>query len=102
MHLGGMIALNIIQKVEVSPIPERLGRLPELAYNMWWSWHPEAQRLFSDIDPALWEFVYHNPVRFLNEIRQASLETAAADPRYTAHYDAVMAAFDAYMAPAST
>jgi starch phosphorylase len=94
--------LNLIQKVTVSPIPERLERLPELAYNMWWSWHPEAQQLFSEVDPALWELVYHNPVKFLNEVRQLSLEAAALDPDYMARYDAVLAAFDAYMAPAST
>jgi starch phosphorylase len=94
--------LNIIQRVEVSTIPERLHRLPELAYNMWWSWHWEAQKLFIDVDPALWELVYHNPVRFLNEVRQASLGAVAADPAYTARYDAVMSAFDEYIAAKST
>lgn len=94
--------MNIIQKVEVSPIPQRLERLPELAYNMWWSWHPEAQQLFIDVDAALWELVYHNPIRFLNEVRQASLLAAADDHDYTASYDAVMDKFDTYMAARST
>jgi len=69
---------------------------------MWWSWHPEAQELFVDVDPALWELVYHNPIRFLNEVRQASLLAAADDHEYTARYDAVMANFDEYMAARST
>ncbi len=94
--------MNLIQRVTVSPIPERLERLPELAYNLWWSWHPEAQQLFSAVDPVLWELVYHNPVKFLNEVRQLSLEAAALDPDYVAGYDAVLAALDAYMAPSST
>ncbi len=94
--------MNLIQRVTVSPIPERLERLPELAYNLWWSWHPEAQLLFSEVDPALWELVYHNPVKFLNEVRQLSLEAAAANADYVDSYDTVMAAFDAYMAPAAT
>jgi starch phosphorylase len=50
----------------------------------------------------LWELVYHNPVKFLNEVRQATLEEAAQNPDYVAHYDRVMAAFDQYMSPAST
>ncbi len=95
--------MNLIQPVvSYRPIPERIGRLNELAYNLWWSWHPEAQRLFSDIDMGLWELVYHNPVKFLTEVRQTSMDAATADPHYLARYDAVMASFDAYMAPAVT
>jgi hypothetical protein len=26
--------------------PKPFERLPELAYNLWWSWQPEAQTLF--------------------------------------------------------
>jgi starch phosphorylase len=96
--------LNLIQPTSSSykPIPERIGRLNELAYNLWWTWHPEAQKLYSDIDSELWELVYHNPVKFLNEVRQATLEEAANTPEYVAQYDRVMAAFDEYMAPATT
>jgi starch phosphorylase len=95
--------LNLIQPVGTyRPIPERIGRLNELAYNVWWSWHYEAQRLFWSIDETLWELVYHNPVKFLNEVRQASLELASKDPIYLRLYDGVMSAFDDYMAPATT
>jgi hypothetical protein len=43
-------------------LPRRIQRLGELAYNMWWVWNPDAQRLFSQIDRPLWERIYHNPV----------------------------------------
>lgn len=86
----------------VDIIPPRIGRLTDIAYNLWWTWHPEAQRLFVDVDARLWEDVYHAPVKFLNEVRQASLRTAAADPEYLARYDAVVKAFDAYMTAPST
>ena len=85
-----------------TPTPPRLVRLRELAYNLWWTWHPEAQRLFSQIDASLWEAVYHNPVSFLRSVRQTSLEAAAHDDAYLARYDAVFAAFDAYMAADDT
>jgi starch phosphorylase len=86
----------------VDIIPARIKRLSELAYNLWWSWHPEALRLFSDVDQSLWEDIYHSPVRFLNEVRQVSLRAAAADPGYVARYDAVMSSFDAYLADPTT
>jgi starch phosphorylase len=95
--------LNVVQPNALdSPIPVRIGRLTELAYNLWWTWHPEAQTLFSEVDPELWEIVYHNPVKFLNEVRQASLLAASENPDYVARYDAVMSKLDEYMSSAST
>jgi starch phosphorylase len=85
-----------------TPIPERIARLRDLAYNLWWTWTPEAQDLFRDIDPELWENNYHNPVMFLRDVRQRRLETAAADPDFVARLDAVMASLDAYMSAENT
>jgi glycogen phosphorylase len=80
-----------------TPTPERIARLRELAYNLWWTWHPEAQELFRRIDPDLWEADYHNAVDFLRDVRQSRLETAAADESYLRAYDEVLAAFDRYI-----
>ncbi len=77
-------------------LPEQIAGLRELAYNLWWSWHPEAQALFSRIDPDLWEQAYHNPVRFLRDVSRSRLE-AALQPSYLADYERVMADFCAYM-----
>ncbi len=85
-----------------TPIPERIARLRDLAYNLWWTWHPEAQDLYRHIDADLWEEDYHNPVDFLRDVRQRKLEAAAANPDYLAEYDRVMAAFDRYMAAEDT
>jgi starch phosphorylase len=85
-----------------TPIPERIARLRDLAYNLWWTWHPEAQDLYRHIDADLWEEDYHNPVDFLRDVRQSKLEKAAANPEYLAEYDRVMAAFDRYMAAEDT
>jgi starch phosphorylase len=80
-----------------TPIPKRIARLRELAYNLWWSWHSEARALYSQIDPDLWEEIYHSPVRFLREVRQRKLEEFAENAAYLEAYDAVMADFDAYV-----
>ena len=85
-----------------TPIPQRITRLRELAYNLWWSWHPEAQELYQQIDPELWEQDYHNPVDFLRDVRQRRLEAAAASEPYLRQYDHVLAAFDRYLSTSDT
>jgi starch phosphorylase len=85
-----------------TPIPQRITRLRELAYNLWWSWHPEAQELYRQIDPVLWEQDYHNPVDFLRDVRQRRLEAAAASETYMQQYDQVMGEFDRYMSASDT
>jgi starch phosphorylase len=84
------------EPVGFTPIPARISRLTDIAYNLWWTWHPEAQELFQRIDVKLWEDVYHNPVLFLREVRQSSLDRAAADPEFIRAYHEVLIAFDEY------
>ena len=79
-----------------TPLPKSIGRLLELAFNLWWSWHPEGSALYQKIDPELWEEVYHNPVKFLREVRQDSLDEVAQNPDYLRYYHRVLAEFDAY------
>lgn len=90
-------------RFSVLPVmPERIRGLHALAYNLWWMWHAEAQQLYSDIDPALWDAVRHNPVRFLSRVQSEPLDRAADDPDYLARYDAVMAELAHYMAADDT
>ncbi len=79
-------------------LPERIHRLGELAYNLWWSWHPEASWLFQHLDKTLWELTCHNPVKLLRQIDPAKLEAAAADPAFLRRYNGVMMAFDRCLA----
>jgi len=78
-------------------LPRRIGRLGEVAYNLWWAWNPDAQRIFSQINRSLWEQVYHNPVLFLRRVERAELNAATNDRYYLDLYDRVMREFDAYM-----
>jgi starch phosphorylase len=54
-------------------------RLGVLAQNLWWTWHPEVLRLFSDLDPHLWRQVDHNPMAFLNRISAEQIEQRASE-----------------------
>jgi starch phosphorylase len=59
-------------------VPEPLGPLVGLAYNLWWTWNREARTLFERIDPDLWTR-YRNPVRLLLLARRARLAELAQD-----------------------
>src|SRR5207247_2728209 len=84
----------------VFPImPARINRLYELAYNVWWSWHPEARALYSTLDADLWEQAKHNPVRLLCELQPQVFEKASHDPDYLQRCDSILHEFDEYMHP---
>ena len=78
-------------------LPEKLSRLADLAYNLWWTWEPEAQRLFEMIDPHLWEETYHNPVKFLRQVKRAQLNAVTFDPFYMSFFKRTIQAYDTYM-----
>ena len=78
-------------------LPKRLSRLGELAYNLWWTWNPDATHAFSRLDADLWERLGHNPIRLLHEIGRRRLNQAAKNKGYLALYDSVFADLDTYM-----
>src|SRR5215208_1620731 len=78
-------------------LPKRIARLSELAYNLWWTWQPQAARAFSHLDTDLWERLGHNPIRLLHEIGRPRLNQAAKDKEYLALYEDVFTKFDSYM-----
>jgi starch phosphorylase len=80
-----------------SAIPESLARLPELASNLFFSWHRPARALFQDLDPELWEQVERNPRLMLRCLDQARLDRAAHDPVYVERYRQVLAYLDGYV-----
>lgn len=75
-------------------LPARIGRLNELANNLWWSWHPQARDLFRALDYPLWRISGHNPVKQLRDINPEKLRAAASDPSFLTLYNSVMSAFD--------
>jgi glycogen phosphorylase len=83
-------------------LPERLARLKDLAYNLWWSWHPEARALFKEIDRNLWAETHHNPVALLRRTAPERLEALAKDEGFLGRVDAVIASLDRYMTTGDT
>ncbi|MDT8358132.1 MAG: alpha-glucan family phosphorylase [Methanomicrobiaceae archaeon] len=78
-------------------VPERISGLVDLAYNLWWSWHPEARVLFKELDRQVWKECLHNPVQLLQMIPQEYLEQAVNNPQYLHRYDIITFLFKRYM-----
>jgi starch phosphorylase len=63
-------------------LPEALGPLQELAFNLRWSWDHRTRDLFRWVDPRIWELTFHDPVRLLSMVERPRLEQLAADPAF--------------------
>ena len=55
--------------------------LHELAYNLWRSWNPAAQRIFQELSPFFWEDSNHNAVEVMNWISGPELKGRPAESR---------------------
>jgi starch phosphorylase len=77
------------------PLPEALGRLDQLALDLWWTWNPGARRVFRRLDYQLWRSTAHNPIRMLALVAQEKLQAKAADPEFVRLYQDAVAALDA-------
>lgn len=65
-------------------MPEELHPLAELAYDLWWTWHPGGEELFRAIDGDRWEASGRNPVKLLRDVSPARLEAMRRDEPYRA------------------
>jgi starch phosphorylase len=67
------------------PIASELGsdalydKCMALAKNLWWSWHPEVNSIFRDIDPIRWRQLDHNPIALLREFTPDRLAVRALE-----------------------
>jgi starch phosphorylase len=74
-------------------LPDRIGGLGEIALNLWWTWHPEAQVLFKRLNREAWKDSYYNPVNLLHILPREFMEAAVSDPDYVKYYDRVLSEF---------
>lgn len=83
-------------------LPKRINRLGELAYNLWWSWNPDVQRLYSWIDKELWERLEHNPILFLRQVERPEVNAVTNNRYYVDFYDRMLREYDQYLAAQDT
>ncbi len=91
-----------VQIPEFSDIPPSVSRIPEIAYNLWWSWHSSARELFRTLDLRRWRNTQHNPVKMLQEIDSALWLRKSEDPLFLDLYESVIQQLDKYMDAAHT
>ena len=86
--------------LEVTPvIPGSLARLPELAANLFFSWHRPTRALFEDLDPELWKQTNGNPRLMLRCVNQETLERTRAMRATSARYRQALETLDTYLSP---
>jgi starch phosphorylase len=79
-------------------VPDRIRRLPDIAGNLWWSWHRPTRNLFKALSYPLWKSTRHNPVQMLHLVSAERLEALAKDQEFLQQYDQVVSAFDTEVA----
>jgi len=89
---------KLLHKFTVVPsLSDELAPLQRIAYNLWWSWDPDAIALFKRLDPDLWASTRHNPVEMLGILQQTTLESLKLDEGFMAHLQMVDEKLTAYM-----
>jgi phosphorylase/glycogen(starch) synthase len=81
----------------VATLPSGISRLRELAYNLWWAWHPRALDLYASLDPKLWSQMNNNPIMMLETVSPERLREASENQSYMRLYQQTMIRFDDYM-----
>ena len=75
--------MRAIRRFTVRPVlPPALAGLGDLAGNLRWSWHPESQDVFEEVDPVLWQSTGRDPVKLLGAVGRQRLGELAADEAF--------------------
>ena len=80
-----------------SHLPMELGKLAEIARNLWWTWNDDAKSMYCDLDPELWEETEQNPILFLERMNYEKLVTLAHDEFFIRKMNTVYTAFKEYI-----
>lgn len=90
-----------IPKIATLPVselelPREFEKLYDIAYNLWWTWTPEARELFASIDTAKWGH-YRNPVELLINVDPRHWYPLLEDDTFQTRYHALVDRYEAYM-----
>jgi len=72
-------------------------KLHALSQNLWWSWNFEAQSIFHDLSPEVWERTHHNPVALLAEMSNEEVLARLGDDEFAQRIETTWKDFVAYM-----
>ena len=72
-------------------------RLELLARNLWWTWNPEAQVVFQELSPLVWERSNHNAIQVLKEVSSTELHARLHDPNFLKKVHVALEEFEGYV-----
>lgn len=78
-------------------LPDELQPLRIIAMNTWFTWNPEANRLFQALDPNLWEETNHNPVMLLSQLKPERIREVLEDNALVDRVRNIEKSFDNYV-----
>ncbi|MER3430205.1 MAG: alpha-glucan phosphorylase [Blastocatellia bacterium] len=84
-------------------LPPSIAALGPISMNFYWTWRPEGEDLFRDIDPSLWDECEQNPRLLLLRADELRLWQRAVDTEFVARVEAFSKEMDEYLsAPADS
>jgi glycogen phosphorylase len=86
---------------EYAAIPASFSRVVEMAYNLWWAWHPTGRNLWSNLDPVAWETT-HNPIDIISSIDRSRWQVLEQIEAVQNRYRMAVAEYDRYMSEPNT
>ncbi len=89
-------------KKRISSTRSLMEGLSALSRNLWWAWHTNAQSIFRELSPQLWERTNHNASWVMADISEKELHARLGDAEFAGRVSAVLDEFDAYMSNTKT
>jgi glycogen phosphorylase len=93
------VALKRISDKQIEKLAQELH---DLAYNLWHSWNPTAQRVFKELSPFFWEDSNHNAVEVMSWISGQEMKGRLQNPEFYDRVDSVCRSFHTYMKEKNT
>jgi starch phosphorylase len=88
----------IFKNIFVLPeYPEKLHKLFNIAYNLWWTWNYDAVNLFYRMDGQLFREVNHNAVEFLHKLPKERIIALSKDKGFLFELGKIWQKFEEYM-----
>lgn len=72
-------------------------KLLDLAYNFWWTWHPEALEIWRRIDPVLWRDTRHSPIDFIERLDKDQMQRISKDSSLHITLNRIISTLNQYM-----
>lgn len=78
----------------ISALAERIKRL---ARNLWWTWNHQAQSIFEELSPTVWQHSGHNPIAVLNELSEQELKARLYEQGFRKRVERLLEQFESYV-----